>query len=201
MHFIGDVHGKWYQYRERMRNKINSVQLGDFGVGFYDTYIEEERMMNRFMRDRNHVFIRGNHDNPAICRKMSQYVDIGTFCEDESIFFLGGGLSIDKTRRIEGRSWWPDEEMEHFDFELLLKKYEESKPRIVVSHECPEEVAKELFDTVKLLFVSLTREQYQVMLERHQPEYWIFAHWHLDRNVSINGTRFVCLGEMNEYIL
>jgi Icc-related predicted phosphoesterase len=69
----------------------------------------------------------------------------------------------------------------------------------MVTHECPESVAHQLFGVegkLKFDFPSRTRQAFQSMFEMHQPEVWVFGHWHESRDVVISGTRFVCLAEL-----
>lgn len=35
------------------------------------------------------------------------------------------------------------------------------------------------------------------MFEMHQPRIWLFGHWHFDFDGVIDGTRFICLGELS----
>jgi len=42
-----------------------------------------------------------------------------------------------------------------------------------------------------------TGQALQSMWEYHQPEMWFFGHWHETRDLTLNGTKFQCLGEMD----
>jgi hypothetical protein len=44
---------------------------------------------------------------------------------------------------------------------------------------------------------SITRQALNIMFEIHKPDFWFFGHWHDRRNWSIDGTRFVCLAELD----
>jgi hypothetical protein len=33
------------------------------------------------------------------------------------------------------------------------------------------------------------------MLEAHQPDLWLFGHWHRNRDLRMGQTRFICVGE------
>ena len=118
------------------------------------------------------------------------------------MMFIGGADSIDKAYRIEGYSWWADEELSYVELDELVQKYQEVKPRIMVTHDCPQEIAM-LLAIPMLLPASRnnfehtrTRQAFQRMLSCHSPELWIHGHWHVSRDVTTQGTRFICLAEL-----
>lgn len=46
---------------------------------------------------------------------------------------------------------------------------------------------------------SQTRTMLQKMFEEHKPELWIFGHHHKSKDEVINGTRFICLDELETF--
>jgi hypothetical protein len=42
-----------------------------------------------------------------------------------------------------------------------------------------------------------TGEALQAMFDIHKPDYHFFGHWHVTKQMDIQGTRFVCLGELD----
>jgi hypothetical protein len=109
---------------------------------------------------------------------------------------VGGALSIDKAMRMEGYNWWANEELNHSELLEITDRYISEKPRIMVTHECPEAVAHVLFGDMKIDIPSITRQAFESMWENHKPEMWIFGHWHVARDQNIMGTRFICLPEL-----
>jgi len=199
--FIGDVHGKLFDYMNLIDNPTNpctrSIQVGDFGFGF-DQRKEYVAELNRFTNrpNHNHRFIRGNHDDPAVCKARSNYISDGH--TEDDIMFIGGANSIDRATRVEGVSWWPDEELSYSELSDIQVKYNDFKPRVMVTHECPESVVGHMFDWyAKKQFKSVTRQAFDMMWQYHKPDIWIFGHWHADRDVNIMGTRFICLNELS----
>ena len=73
--FIGDVHGKFGPYKRICKEYRDTIQVGDMGVGFIDRYTNRSysNPPHYAMKAGNHRFIRGNHDNPGVCRKHSQW--------------------------------------------------------------------------------------------------------------------------------
>lgn len=205
MRLIGDVHGKYAQYKWIIRDCPESIQVGDMGVGFRIAHDEGPHRAGDEYSNPPHAlmvkhharFIRGNHDNPAACRRHSQCIPDGTV--EGSTMFIGGAVSIDRAWRLEGYSWWPDEELSYSELQLLIDKYVQIKPRVMVTHDCPEEMAQAMLYHMhqeKLNDGSRTRLALQAMLSAHSPELWVFGHWHRSLDVVSNGTRFVCLAEL-----
>ena len=208
MRFIGDVHGKFSGYKAIIKDCPASIQVGDMGVGFLRTHgprVGEEysNPPHYAMIRGNHRFIRGNHDSPEACARHSQWIPDGTI--EDGTMFIGGALSIDKAFRIEGYSWWQDEELSSNELSNLVDKFIAEKPRVMITHECPEEIAielvREIRNETKLdpRFASRTRQALQSMWSAHSPELWIFGHWHHSFDREIRGTRFICLTEL-EYM-
>ena len=207
---VGDIHGKFYDYEvsslnRGLRHKTDhvpaySVQVGDFGIGFNSKYWHEQ--VNSWMIDNpTHRFIRGNHDDPAMCKTMAGYIPDGTVEND--VMYVGGAWSIDQAYRVEGISWWRDEELSVHELDKLVSLFGETKPRVMITHDCPTSVAYEMFISKNLSMNNFpqiktrTGEALQAMFELHQPEHWIFGHWHYTRTAEINGTKFQCLGELD----
>lgn len=199
--FVGDVHGHFDPYRKIIEIGPPSIQVGDMGVGFRSWPHGEpqgnpphERMVKG-----GHRFIRGNHDNPHVCKRHSQYISDGTI--ENGVMFVGGALSIDKAYRVEGYSWWPTEELSTSDLYDIVDRYIAARPRIMVTHDCPENVAIEVARTAGLMkldprFASRTRQAFQSMWSAHSPDLWIFGHWHKSFDHILDGTRFICLAEL-----
>lgn len=189
--FIGDVHAKFDQYVEITKSAEGpTIQVGDFGAGFKD------------LPEMGHsdYFIRGNHDSPDICSQSLNWIEDGTYWPTQDMMFVGGALSIDQHRRVEGVSWWRDEEISISRFNQIIAEYEINRPRIMVTHDCPEMIARKLFfNNNKTTYQSVTRQALQTMYEIHQPDFWIYGHWHIPKNELVDRTRFICLAEL-QYI-
>lgn len=210
---IGDIHGDFNFYKHAIKDAEKSIQLGDFGVGFYShktkIYTPEleniryygplyEETFKEEGPNLNHRFIRGNHDNPEACKKNKLWIPDGSMVDH--FFCVGGALSIDKEFRTEGIDYWADEELTQQEFYKIAEIYEAIKPDYVLSHECPESVAPHMFEWYsKLKFPSITRQGLQMLFEIHQPKYHFFGHWHFHRVEQIKGTTFVCV-DINQVI-
>lgn len=209
---IGDVHGKYGPYKKILKESPHpTIQVGDLGVGFFKWPHGEPAVNPPYdlMVEGGHRFIRGNHDNPAVCSRHTQWIKDGTVEGD--VMFIGGALSIDSMYRVEGFSWWPKEELSIEELNQLVDKYLEVKPRVMITHECPEEVSEALLQTIPLIpnggtksspdFASRTRQAFQSMWSAHSPEIWVFGHWHVPFDHTLRGTRFKCLPELETFDL
>lgn len=187
---IGDIHADYNFYQSVIKDCENSIQVGDFGIGF---------KKDDFKRSENHKFLRGNHDNPHLCKEHKLCIPDGTM--HNGIFCVGGGWSIDRAWRTEGIDWWPEEELSITECNEVINRYEEEKPEIVISHEGPYEMIFRMFHDHKMLPPSRTSEMLEAMFKIHQPKEWYFGHWHLDRQIDYEGTMFRCLGiTANSYV-
>lgn len=202
MRLIGDVHGKFRRYKEILENSPPSIQVGDMGVGFrrwphgeYTANPPNERMVQG-----DHRFIRGNHDNPAACTGQSQWIPDGNI--ENGVMFIGGADSIDREFRVEDFSWWPDEQLSREQLAHLHEVYIDAKPRVMITHDCPQGVAREIFRQMRKgqyiedLETTPTRYALHNMWTSHSPELWVFGHWHRSFDHILRGTRFVCLAEL-----
>lgn len=205
--FIGDVHGKFTSYKKIIKAHPNTIQVGDMGVGFpkltqrWDDGVEAIRLSSPpfdQMKESGARFIRGNHDYPAMCKKHKFYIPDMTI--EDNMMFVGGGLSIDKKFRTPEIDWWPDEELSYNELNLMLDIYETSKPEIMVTHDCPDEIVPTIAMLcnyeIKVKFPSITRQAFDAALSIHKPKLWVFGHWHGSCDIKYKGCRFVCLAEL-----
>lgn len=196
---IGDIHGNFSYYKTLLDCEA-SVQVGDYGLGFRRQ--ADEEMLDWAGDNLQHKFIRGNHDNKAVCKTFPNYIHDGFYDHQNSIMYIGGEWSIDYASRREGVSWWPDEENSHNDFDNFHKLYTSVKPRIVISHGAPLTIPKAgciLNPQFGPEMWTRTNLRLYKMWQDHAPKLWIFGHWHKSMDKHLDGTRFICL-DVNEYI-
>lgn len=195
--FIGDIHGKLIDYLQIIENCDKSVQVGDFGLGFGTKGAADfiDSMIDQM--DGDHKFIRGNHDNPAECKKSKHWISDGDI--RNGIMHIGGAWSIDQEWRTAGVDWWHDEELSYTELDTLIGIYDFLRPKIMVTHTFPISAPRDHFG--KRIFGEGCRTEHalQRMLEIHRPDVWIGGHWHLSFDGVVEGTRFICLNEL-EYI-
>ena len=184
MTFIGDVHGKWRQYRNITRNLDYSLQLGDFGF-------QEHVYHSKYRDPERHKVIFGNHDNTRYLHYPHSMKNHGEWF---GIFCVRGALSIDRQWRIEGVSWWSDEQLEYSEMMRALEDYEKAKPSIMATHDCPALVYPVFGYTPSKL--CRTTSFFDNLFEIHKPDVWLFGHHHISTRQNIKGTEFICLSEL-----
>ena len=190
MFFIGDVHGCIEQYTNMTWNMNCSIQVGDMGLGFPRS--EELIAMEQ------HKFIRGNHDNPAVCRAHPNYLGDYGFLEKPSIYYISGAYSIDRNNRRIGVNYWDDEELPYTTFKTIIEDIAEKKPRIIVSHDCPISIGQLMF-AIRDRSVSRTAQALEEVFAHHKPSLWVFGHHHETRSVECEGTEFQCIAPLAAY--
>jgi len=198
MILIGDVHGKWVEYKNLVSQfpGQTTIQVGDMGVGF----------PNKETLDlpETAFWIRGNHDNPELCRKHPNYLgDYGTKeIDGYKVFFLGGAWSIDRRFRLEGVSWWPDEELSITELNKAFDCYFDYKPDIVITHDVPMAASQKVLSRFLLpgqlpnLHPTRTGQALSAMFRAYKPKLWVFGHYHGSWSAQIDGTEFICLNEL-----
>lgn len=187
---IGDPHGKLDEYENIVRFAdfygYNTLSVGDNG------FQKEWEWGLKHLNAEKHRWLHGNHDS-------MDYVDtplsLGHFGVWNGIFTIRGAYSIDRSARIQGRDWFPDEELNHTQMNQCFDLWEKMKPQIVVTHDCPSSVCDQLFNFDN--GHSVTRKFLEELFAVHQPKQWVFGHYHARRDKTINGTRFICLPELN----
>lgn len=206
MILVGDVHGRLDDFRRNMKRLHKDhpdetiVQVGDMGIGFPKS---QSTMLPPFCK-----FIRGNHDKPEDCRAHSNYLgDFGAIeIDGHKVFYVGGAWSIDRPMRIEGVSWWPEEELSIAELNQALELYIETKPDIMITHDGPQHATTYILNRFALAsqnsyrfetpVATRTGQALYAMFEAHQPKLWVFGHWHYSWIKRINGTVFLCLNEL-----
>ena len=133
---VGDIHGKINDFRfyslgigrsmKAGESYDLSIQIGDYGLGFSNS--QKDQNINEWMKENpQHRFIRGNHDNPAVCKEMAGWIPDGTVEGD--VMYIGGAWSIDNPnappgwyQRTENVDWWADEQCSDDQFQQMLKR-------------------------------------------------------------------------------
>lgn len=188
---IGDVHGKIDEYYKLIKkHKGLSIQIGDFG------FKKEHNWHLKNIDFTQHKICFGNHDDYSFFHKPHSLNNFSVW--DQKLMTIRGAKSIDKHLRTENINWWANEEMSMEEMQQTVDHYILNKPKIIVSHDCPNVVRKQLFGINEK---SITTNGMQVMFDNYKPDLWIFGHHHKSINEVIEGTRFICLAELNTILL
>lgn len=219
--FLGDNHGAWHElysivdYKQLKNCYIISV--GDLGVGFHNKEYPLYKTLNSDFKERNINFygIRGNHDDPSYFEGDERIV-LSNFelIEDYSIFeynnqiiqFVGGAISIDRTGRREGVSYWSGERVNYKP--ELLKEVD-----VLVTHTAPSFCFPQQFNEMvygwaaedAYLLEDLTDERAVMdeIFKKCKPKYHYYGHFHSSWSEKINGCkhRLLDINELCEHKL
>ena len=169
IYITGDTHGNidFYKIKEYFKNKYVTKEeyliiLGDAGIVWSEKefYIRDYSWLGLTV-----LFIDGNHENfqllnkfpivnynGAKCHRLASnvyHIMRGEIIELNDLLFLciGGATSVDKFHRIEGISWWDEENISDNDIANALeniKKYNYSVD-YVLTHCAPSKYVKKMF--------------------------------------------------------
>lgn len=121
---IGDIHGVYYSDLTDRFGKVadNYIFLGDIGFGFERVSTFIKGLDADIPEGVECYFIRGNHDDPSCwkgrkaqriehaCPRFHMVKDYDTIRTKNGRYLcIGGGISIDRHYRVEGKSYWSDE--------------------------------------------------------------------------------------------
>lgn len=214
--FLGDNHGNWndllYEVESGNISDANIISVGDLGVGFRPNRdLELYQSIDKLFKDSNINFygIHGNHDNPSTF-KGDNRICLNNFelIEDYSVFeynsklvqFIGGAISIDRTARKVGISYWENEG-------VVFDKDKLQKVDILVTHTAPSWCFPQTFNEMvygwaredAYLIEDLIDER-AVMDEIFkicQPSLHVYGHFHSSWSEEINGCKHRLL-DINE---
>jgi len=187
---IGDVHGKVNDYWKivSQTNKL-SIQVGDFG------FKNQHEWHLKNIDFSQHQINFGNHDDYSFLHEPHS---LSNFSIGNEYMTVRGADSIDKGYRTENVDWWKNEELNYNEMQNAIDHYIHNKPKLMITHDCPQIVRQHLFGITDK---SMTSNGLQMMFENHQPDLWVFGHHHKSKDVVINGTRFVCLAELETMVV
>jgi hypothetical protein len=220
--FLGDHHGAWVTIFDVIRYKnisdCNIISVGDLGVGFKYSYEHEYKQaenLNKLFKEKNINFygIRGNHDDPSFFKGTDRIVLDNfeliedytvTGYNDKTIQFIGGAISVDRTGRTLGTSYWEDEG-------VIFNKEACKKVDILVTHTAPSHCFPQQFNEMvygwaredAYLIEDLTDER-AVMDEIFKlcnPSLHLYGHFHSSWTERVNGcvSKLLDINELWEY--
>lgn len=167
------------------------------------------------------MFLDGNHENFDVLNKVKKSVKWGGYVqqvsahvyhlmrgevytiEGKTFLTIGGGLSVDKKYRTEGKSWWPQEELTQDEANYAMKNFEAHGLKVdyILSHTCPQPVVNRLemeclpaYDTAT--WGKKTDDPTTIKLTPFALvgdfKAWIFGHFHVDHKIIWHHKPYYC---------
>ena len=215
--FLGDHHGQWSELdwiiSKRNIQDCYICSVGDSGIGFSSKAIQQKKIdyLNEEFKRKNIIFlsIRGNHDDPSyftgpLKPDLSNFKLIEDYTtmmyKDKKFQFIGGAISIDRTGRQEGASYWTEESVK-----FIREKCE--KVDVLVTHTTMSFCFPQTFNEMvygwaredAYLLEDLTEER-SIMDEIFKicnPSLQIYGHFHSSWSEKINNCNHKLL-DINE---
>ncbi len=225
MLIIGDVHGKTSRYHDIVKGADRSIQVGDFG------FEHEHRWHLANIDPEKHKVVFGNHDFYPLVNAPHSLGDFAVLdggimtirgaktldksgMKDVLIMKKDGTPQLDDDgnvmmrkefyRRTEGVDIFEfDEQLSRQRSYDVLDAFIHNKPSVVITHDCPTVVRQEIMDRLErpILNKTSTDQLLQGCFQQHQPKLWLFGHYHVNLQIDMEGTRFVCLAELQTFHL
>lgn len=216
MYYItGDTHGNQYKWIEQIEPVLSPgdtvIVCGDFGIGFWNGKYWSEETFFDFLSEQEYtvLFVDGNHEN---FNKLQGYpVELWNGghvhklrhnlihlmrgevyqVEDMTLFTFGGGYSIDKYRRQENVSWWPQETPTRTEYENAWENLKRVNHQVdyIITHTAPSESIYYLStnprlgikrDVVEELPLNAFLDEIQ---RKVSYSHWYFGHFHVDASL------------------
>ena len=217
IYVTGDTHGRQIMWdtciHPFLKEGDTIVVTGDFGVGFFDgRYWPEEMFYDELEKQKYTVlFLDGNHEDfnklknypieqwhggrVQFLRKNVIHLMRGELYEfgGKKVFCFGGGYSLDKEYRVEGKTWWPEEMPSEEEYQRATHNLEAAGYEVnyILTHTAPDSTVEYLtrmnLGIKKRAFEELPLNSYlQWVVENVKYEKWYFGHFHIDRELWRN---------------
>lgn len=221
VYLIGDVHGYFSALLDIIENRdlrdCYLICVGDLGIGFkygHTGEIQGMEYLNSEFAKREIIFmsIRGNHDDPFYWKRNAEtkepIVDFPYFkllpdyttmdINEEKFLFVGGGISIDRSVRRPGYSYWENEV-------FVLDESKIVECDVLVTHSGPNWIGPydkigiegwckrdpKLWDDCKK-----ERDDHNKLYQLAKPKYAYLGHFHRFEAVESNGCYTTILDEL-----
>ncbi|MBP3890916.1 MAG: metallophosphoesterase [Solobacterium sp.] len=213
IYITGDFHGyldgarlepAQFDYEGLTRND-KMINVGDFGFIWYGDKRDEEQMEWLRKLPITLLFIDGNHENFVALKEYPEEVWCGgrvhriadnilhlmrgqVYDIDGKRFFtFGGGKSIDKARRTEGVSWWPEEMPSVAECEEAIKNLDQVEWNVdyVLTHAAPNNVIPRI---APYIGSDMLNQFLETIDQELRYKHWYFGHYHAERDLDAKHT-------------
>lgn len=202
-HVISDIHGNLNSLEKSLSKCPTQCEqiflLGDIGFGFKEFDVKGYNELIAFYNKKGKMItaIQGNHDNAEVTYGITTLDGPEVYVYNGKFFLLiPGALSYDKKLRVEGVSWWRNEEMNHAHcnetFDLIVNYNFD----YILSHDAP---LSKYLDFFSQTLPSATNTMLNGILtklsEKNKKLTWIHGHLHQSYIEQINDISLIGLAE------
>lgn len=187
---IGDVHGKVKQFLELLEPDKLNIQVGDLSINIGD-YLTIDNYIKKYAIQLRVVM--GNHDNYQNVQFFNNFLLRGLGTMNKQIGYFSGAYSIDKHLRVENVNWFKEEELNYSEINERIKILINQNPTIMISHDCPQSICEQEFGFTDK---TMTRQALELIKNEITPHFWFYGHHHKSSTITVNGTQFICLSEL-----
>lgn len=179
------------------------IIAGDFGAVWTGNFKDEEALSVYDSKNFTTLFVGGNHENYDALEKYPiekwnggnvrrireniLYLMNGQVfvIDGVRIFVMGGATSVDKVFRVEGESWWPQEEPDQEEYQEAFNNLARfgNKVDYIITHTIPEKVRRTVFEAYSdfVNYESPVERFLDLIMENIQFNKWFAGHVHIDR--------------------
>lgn len=208
----GDKHGTFlplFGFSEKM--ELNEMDIliiaGDAGYVWQDDYPYKVESLEQIFPG-TIAFIDGNHENHALLNGLETSIWNGGKVHkignrvlhlmrgevysiyENNFFTFGGARSVDKDRRIEGESWWSEEEPTAAELAYGKKQLLQYAGEIdyIITHETPlfarSQIARVKPIDAEYQLPTYLEDWYKIVSHSPRLKKWYFGHMHVDQLIT-----------------
>lgn len=175
------------------------IVTGDCGIVWDGS--KEDLYWQKWLNDKNFTFlwIDGNHEGFHLLNQypISQWHGGKVHFIQNSVihlmrgqvftinglkfFTMGGATSIDKYRRIEGKSWWKEEMPSQEEYDEAMSNLDRHNWMVdyVITHDCSTRI-KEYSSVATIKEYNLLNKFFDMLEDDLKFKHWYFGHYHND---------------------
>lgn len=208
---VGDVHAKWNYLNELITEEKPDIILACGDFGYWPSY--KEYSFDKIIPQNTKIYwCDGNHeDHWSLKRRLDEndgepfafaslpnvvYMPRGSVLElpdGRNVLFMGGADSVDKSLRILGKDWFPEE---YITTPQILSALEIKKQiDIIISHTCPQSAMDMVLETNPNKVHDPNPIMLEELLKQYKPKQWFFGHWHFFAEDVTEGCQFTALNK------
>ena len=184
------------------------IVCGDFGFLFYGNVTEQLNLTTLNQMPGTLLFVDGNHENFPLINSYPvkewnggkvHVIDSSIFhlmrgqifnINGNSIFTMGGGVSIDKAYRIPGFTWWSEEMPSDEELQTGLNKLKEVGWTVdyIFTHTAPNTIQDIAIKNIVFKPYNKLSTYLEDVKNKLQYKHWYFGHYHKNETILNNHT-------------